>query len=75
MVAELIRFERILHAVDYPIAQEELVNFAMENGADEEIIQALQSLPNHSYATPNDVFEALSKVRKQDGALELAPIS
>jgi len=62
MVAELIRFEKILRAVDYPISQEDLVNFAVENGADDEIIQALQSLPNHTFATPNDVFEALSNM-------------
>lgn len=66
MVAELIRFEKILHAVDYPIAQEDLVNFAIENGADDEIIQALQSLPNHAYATPHDVFEALSNVKREE---------
>lgn len=70
MVAKLIRFEKILHAVDYPIAQEDLVNFAIENGADSEIIVALESLPNHGYATPNDVFEALSNARNRMDDIE-----
>lgn len=52
--------ERYLEGVDYPASKEDLLKTAKRNGADEEVCETIQCLPNQQFADPTDVAEAMS---------------
>jgi hypothetical protein len=56
-----IQLQKHLKGVDYPANKQDLIKKAQENGADENIVAALEQLSNESFQTPADVNEALSK--------------
>ena len=47
-----------LKDVRYPVLKHDLVHSARHNGAPADIISALQSLPQNSFAKPEEVIEA-----------------
>ncbi|MBM0224705.1 DUF2795 domain-containing protein [Micromonospora sp. ATA51] len=53
-----IRPQRYLGGVDYPVDKRTLVQHARDNGADEEAVRTLESLPANRFNSPNDVSEA-----------------
>ncbi|NTV30671.1 DUF2795 domain-containing protein [candidate division WWE3 bacterium] len=56
-----IQIQKFLAGVDYPATKDELVDSAVEQGADDSVIESLQSLPDQEYQKPTDVSEALGK--------------
>jgi hypothetical protein len=56
-----IQLQKYLSGVDYPADKDTLVQKARDNGADDDVIQTLQSLPFDSFNSPNDVSEAFGK--------------
>ncbi|WP_433247109.1 DUF2795 domain-containing protein [Streptosporangium sp. CA-135522] len=54
------RLQKHLSGVDYPAEHDDLVNAARGQGADEEIIKALQGIPDKEHDGPNAVSEAVS---------------
>lgn len=58
-----IEVQKYLRGVDYPATKDELVRRAEEEGADENVRRALQSLPRERFDSPNDVSEALGGMR------------
>ena len=55
-----IELQKSLKGVDYPATKEDVVNAAKKNGADQEIIDALENLSDDSFEKPTDVTKALS---------------
>ncbi|GGS57081.1 hypothetical protein GCM10010156_14720 [Planobispora rosea] len=53
-----IELQKHLSGVDYPASRDELVDTAREQGADEDIIRALESIPDREYDGPNAVSKA-----------------
>ncbi len=56
-----IDVQKHLRGVSYPAAKEELVAAARENGAPDDIVDALQSVSDDRFDSPADVMEALGK--------------
>jgi hypothetical protein len=56
-----IQVQKFLGGIDYPATKEDLVNRAKEQGADENVVSALQNLSTDNFNSPNDVSEALGK--------------
>ena len=56
-----IQLQKHLKGVDYPAKKDQLIVAAKEHGADENVIEALEALPNKSFETPADVNKALGK--------------
>jgi hypothetical protein len=56
-----IQLQKYLGGVDYPTDKQTLVKTAKDQGADEDVIQTLESLPFDRYNSPNDVSEAFGK--------------
>lgn len=54
-----IEVQKHLGGVSYPAQRDELVDAARGNGAGDDIVQALQSLPGQSYDGPDQVMKAL----------------
>ncbi|MEU4549328.1 DUF2795 domain-containing protein [Nonomuraea dietziae] len=56
-----IELQKHLSGVDYPASRDDLVRTAKEQGADQEMIKALQSIPDREYDGPNAVTQAVSQ--------------
>ncbi|MBE1561280.1 DUF2795 domain-containing protein [Nonomuraea africana] len=56
-----IELQKHLSGVDYPATRDDLVRTAKEQGADKEMIQALESIPDREYNGPNAVTQAVSQ--------------
>jgi hypothetical protein len=56
-----IQVQKFLGGIDYPASKEDIVNKAKEKGADGNVLEALQNLPDQHYDAPTAVSEAISK--------------
>jgi hypothetical protein len=58
-----IQLQKYLGGLDYPVSREDLVRRAQEQGADQEVLNTLRSLPREEFNSPNDVSEAVGDLR------------
>jgi hypothetical protein len=56
-----IQLQKFLGGIDYPADKDTLIRHARDNGADQNVIDTLQSLPMDRFNSPNDVSEAYGK--------------
>ncbi|NUS07905.1 MAG: DUF2795 domain-containing protein [Nonomuraea sp.] len=56
-----IKLQKHLSGVDYPASKDDLVQAARDHDADDDLIQALQSMPDREYDGPNAVSQAVAK--------------
>jgi len=57
-----IEVQKYLHGLEYPAQREEIIDKAEEEGADAEILELLQKLPDKDYESPVEVSSAVSKL-------------
>jgi Protein of unknown function (DUF2795) len=57
-----IQVQKFLKGVDYPVNRQQIVDTAKRQGADENVMQALQRLPERQYNGPNAVAEEIGKL-------------
>ncbi|MCA2206988.1 MULTISPECIES: DUF2795 domain-containing protein [Nocardia] len=55
-----IQVQKYLSGIDYPCDRDGIVNTARSNGADSDILDALQDLPDRTFDGPNAVSQAIS---------------
>lgn len=60
--ANPIQVQKFLSGMDYPASKEEIVEHAKSKGADENIMQTLEQLPDESFETPADVSKAIGEI-------------
>ena len=58
---DFIEVQKYLSGVDYPAGKQELVDHAREQGAGDDGVQALGSIPDREYDGPNAVSEAVAR--------------
>ncbi len=58
-----IQLQKHLSGVDYPASRDDLVKAAREHGADEQMVKALQNIPDRRYDGPNAVSKAVASGR------------
>ena len=54
-----VQVQKFLKGVDYPADKNELIQAAKDEGADENVISMLESLPDEEYQTPADLSQAI----------------
>jgi len=59
MTTNPIQLQKFLGDVDYPTDKETIVEHARRNGADDEVLRALEGLPADRFNSPQDVDQAL----------------
>lgn len=57
-----VQVQKFLGGVDYPATRDDLVSYAKQQGADNNILQTIQSLPYDNFDTPADVSEAVGEM-------------
>ena len=55
-----IQIQKFLGGIDYPASKETLISRAKESGADSNVLDALQNIPDKEYDNPTDVSSAVS---------------
>lgn len=58
---EFIEVEKYLAGVDYPATKEQLVEHARSHGAPNDVLQALQGMPDGEYDRPTQVSQAVAR--------------
>lgn len=64
MAVNPIQMQKHLRGIDYPASRNELVKRAKQQGADNESLKTLRSLPRDTFNSPNDVSEAMGDLRR-----------
>ncbi len=59
MAVNPIQAQKYLKGVDYPASKDDIVKKAKQEGADDELQDTLQRLPEETYETPADVSKAI----------------
>jgi hypothetical protein len=57
-----IQIQKFLGGIDYPATRETLISRAKESGADSNVLDALQNIPDKEYDSPTAVSSAVSDV-------------
>ncbi len=57
-----VQVQKFLGGIDYPVNKSDLVHYAVEHGADDNVRAVLQQLPNQTFNSPNDVSEAIGRI-------------
>jgi hypothetical protein len=60
--ANPIQVQKFLSGMDYPASKDEIVEHAKSKGADENIMDTLEQLPEEDYETPADISKAIGKI-------------
>jgi hypothetical protein len=63
MTANPVQVQKYLGGIDYPADKRTVVETARSHGADRDVQQTLESLPDQEFKSPNDVSEAIGKQR------------
>lgn len=56
-----IEVQKALKDIDYPVNKEKLVQHAKKHGANEEVMDVLEGLPDKDYNSPIEVSEAFNE--------------
>ena len=59
-----IQVQKYLGGVDYPASREDLVNRARDKGADDNIMDTLNRIPDKEYNSPTDVTKAIGNLKE-----------
>jgi hypothetical protein len=60
VAANPIDVQKALKGADYPATKEDLVALARDNGADDEVVGALEGAETDEFSGPDEVMKALS---------------
>jgi hypothetical protein len=59
--AEFIEVQKALGGISYPATKDQLVEHAKGKHAGQDVLDALQGLPDREYDGPNEVSKAVAK--------------
>ena len=60
-LADFIKVQKYLKGISYPATKQQLIEHARGNQADQEVLDALQDIPDHEYSGPDQVSKAVAK--------------
>lgn len=58
-----IQVQKFLGGIDYPVEKQTLLQTAKQKGADENVLNTLNKLPQRRFISPNDVSEEIGKLQ------------
>lgn len=59
MTVNPIQVQKFLGGIDYPTNKQELISRAQKQGADQNVMNMIKSLPRDKFNSPNDISEAI----------------
>jgi hypothetical protein len=61
---------KALKGIDFPAEKEDLIEYARDNGADPEIVEMLQGMPEEEFDSMSDVMSACGEVSEGESRRE-----
>jgi len=61
--ANPVEVQACLRGVDYPASKQQLLTHAKQQGADAEVLIALEQVGDQQFGSPTEVTEALGKIK------------
>ena len=68
MEASPIEVQESLKGIDYPVQKNELIQHAKKHGANEEVMEILESLPDKEYTSPIEVSKEFQGKQSHKGS-------
>ena len=62
MSANPTQVEKFLGGVNYPCSKQDIIDTAIDNGADDNVVDTLKNMPGSSYNSPKDVNRAIGQI-------------
>ena len=62
-----VQVEKFLKGLDYPVSKKDLIKYAQQHGADQNVLAALSRLPDQTYDGPIDVSKAIGEIDREEG--------
>ena len=59
--AEFIEVQKALGGISYPATKDQLIEHARDKNAGQDILDALQNIPDQEYDGPNEVSKAVAR--------------
>lgn len=56
-----IQIQKYLSGLDYPVSKDDLVSNAKDQGAPDDVVEALQKMQGDSFEKPTDVSHAIGQ--------------
>lgn len=63
--ANPVEVEKSLKGIDFPAKRQDLLNHAKQRGADQEVLETIENLPEEDYNTAADVTKAIGEMDRQ----------
>ncbi len=57
-----IQLEKYLKGLNYPAKKDDIVQYAQQHGADENVKSALQQLPDQTFDGPTEISKAIGQI-------------
>ncbi|GGS36440.1 MULTISPECIES: DUF2795 domain-containing protein [Actinokineospora] len=64
MAPNPIQMQKFLSGVNYPCSKSDLVEHARSSGADDDVVNGLEAMPDREYDGPNAVSEAFTSATR-----------
>lgn len=61
----VIDITKSLKGVDFPAEKEDLIEYARDNGADEDVIHMMEEMPEEEYGSMSDVMSAFGEAKSE----------
>ena len=65
MVANPVEVEKSLKGIDFPAKKQDLVKHAQQRGANEEVLETIEQLPEENFNNAADVAKAVGELSRQ----------
>lgn len=62
-----IQAEKFLKGVDYPVSKADLVNHVKQHGADKQMCEVFEQLPDQTYDGPTGISKAIGQLDREGG--------
>jgi len=59
-----LQIQKFLTGIDYPTTKEELVEYALDQGADEDILATLRQLSEDIFYSPTEINSSLNAMKE-----------
>ena len=60
-LADFIKVQKYLKGISYPATKQQLIERARGNKADQEVLDALQDMPDREYSGPDQVSKSVAR--------------
>ena len=60
-----VEVEKCLKGINYPAQKNELMKHARRNGAEQEVLETMNHLPNQTFQSPIEVNQAIGAIKRE----------